>query len=354
MKDFIKEKQQEAKELIDDRKVINKNKETNLSDLKIVKIMTDTPIRDDADVAELNTLTKAYLDENSIIHNEQSINQEKINHEISEIDDYKTDLEHNIDVYQNIEKASDLIDTSKEIADTNKRIRDLDALKIVLGLGAMIDVNSVNTEYQKVHNPLSNPEIAIISQRTEQKNTTIPEPIRRIVEDIDKQIPVKIALNNIETAVAIFKEPAKWDKMSKIEQKQAIIKLSNQMATEMNITKPPRVHIFNSPPECMECPFIAGVFDNKKNLISINEYILKSPSKVVNTLAHEMKHKEQFQCGDNPLCPRHTEYKEAFKNYLSPENAGVSYADYLSQMVEVEAREHGKNFVKKWITSEVK
>ena len=74
----------------------------------------------------------------------------------------------------------------------------------------------------------------------------------------------------------------------------------------------------------------------------VNENYLDDAFEAADTIAHELKHCEQYERASNPKDELDYEFRENFLHYISPEK---DYEEYENQLLEVDARNYGESAV---------
>ena len=127
-------------------------------------------------------------------------------------------------------------------------------------------------------------------------------------------------------------EQNKWDNLSQVEKEQAVEKLRNSIAEDLQLENKPNIAYYNN-----EDPGDYGGYAASTNTIYINRFNMGDAAETADTIAHESRHCWQHERADNPQTERDYQFKENFDEYTRPEE---NFEEYLNQPVEKDAREY--------------
>ena len=126
-----------------------------------------------------------------------------------------------------------------------------------------------------------------------------------------------------------------WDNLSQVEKEQAVEKLRDSIAEDLQLENKPNIAYYNS-----EDPGDYGGYAASNNTIYINRFNMGDATETADTIAHESRHCWQHERADNPQTGQDQQFKENFDNYIRPEDDFRAYKD---QIVESDAREYAAN-----------
>jgi len=127
-------------------------------------------------------------------------------------------------------------------------------------------------------------------------------------------------------------EQTNWDNLSQSEKEQAVEKLRDSIAEDLQLENKPNIAYYNN-----EDRGDYGGYAASTNTIYINRYNMGDATETVDTIAHESRHCWQHERADNPQTEQDYRFKENFDNYVRPED---DYREYKNQIVESDAREY--------------
>lgn len=162
-------------------------------------------------------------------------------------------------------------------------------------------------------------------------HTTVPE-----VEQ-GKDIPheTNYFIDETRTSEVLSKfEQSEWENLSLREQKQSIEQLADYNAEILGVEEKPLIVYY-----CKEDLKEFGGFNPQQNAIYINEYNLNDASETVDTIAHEYRHKYQYERAGKMENERDMAFKENIDNYICAED---DYQGYKEQLIEADAREYAE------------
>lgn len=153
--------------------------------------------------------------------------------------------------------------------------------------------------------------------------------------DFDIQNPISAELAEKFT-------DSRWSELSGREKMSSVEELRDALAKELQLSRNPEINYFEGP-SC-DC----GSFNHSTGKVEINRVLLDSPNKLVNTVAHEMRHAYQHERAEKLETFTDLLYNVNFVNYIEPlqlsDNTFLFYRDYCDQFVEAEARAYAKAF----------
>ena len=123
-----------------------------------------------------------------------------------------------------------------------------------------------------------------------------------------------------------------WDNLSQVEKEQAVEKLRDSVAEDLQLENKPNVAYYNN-----EDPGDYGGYAASTNTIYINRFNMGDAAETADTIAHESRHCWQRERADNPQTEQDYQFKENFDNYVRPED---DYRAYKNQIVESDARSY--------------
>ena len=127
-------------------------------------------------------------------------------------------------------------------------------------------------------------------------------------------------------------EQNKWDNLSQVEKEQAVEKLRDSIAGDLQLENKPNIAYYD-----IKDPGDYGGYAASKNTIYINRFNMGDAAETADTIAHESRHCWQHERADNPQTEQDYQFKENFDNYVRPE---INFEAYQSQSVEQDARDY--------------
>lgn len=127
-------------------------------------------------------------------------------------------------------------------------------------------------------------------------------------------------------------EQSKWDNLSQVEKEQAVEKLRDSIAEDLQLENKPNIAYYYK-----ESPSDFGGYAASTNTIYINRFNMDNAGETADTIAHESRHCWQHERAENPQTAQDYRFKENFENYAKPE---LNFEAYYSQPVEQDAREY--------------
>ena len=127
-------------------------------------------------------------------------------------------------------------------------------------------------------------------------------------------------------------EQSKWDNLSQVEKEQAVEKLRDSIAEDLQLENKPNIVYYNN-----EDPGDYGGYAASNNTIYINRFNMGDAAETADTIAHESRHCWQHERADNPQTEQDYQFKENFGDYTRPEE---NFEEYLNQPVEKDARDY--------------
>ena len=111
-----------------------------------------------------------------------------------------------------------------------------------------------------------------------------------------------------------------WDNLSQVEKEQAVEKLRDSIAEDLQLENKPNIAYYNS-----EDPGDYGGYAASNNTIYINRFNMGDATETADTIAHESRHCWQHERADNPQTGQDQQFKENFDNYIRPEDDFRAY-----------------------------
>ena len=127
-------------------------------------------------------------------------------------------------------------------------------------------------------------------------------------------------------------EQENWDNLSQVEKEEAVEKLRDSIAEDLQLENKPEVAYYNH-----EDAGDFGGYAASNNTIYINRYTMGDAAETADTVAHESRHCWQHERAENPQTEQDYVLKENLEHYISPDE---DFEAYLDQMVEQDAREY--------------
>lgn len=157
-------------------------------------------------------------------------------------------------------------------------------------------------------------------------------------EDIEINYEIS---DKIRTILESF-NPAKWEKLTKLEREDTIKKFIKLLSDELEIKSIPELLFSEYEDGSM------GDYNVSTNTITLNKNYIDDPYETLDTVAHEMRHAYQHVRANILETKEDALYKVNFLNYLSPgiDQNGfyIDFIDYYFQYIEVEARAFAEIF----------
>lgn len=125
-----------------------------------------------------------------------------------------------------------------------------------------------------------------------------------------------------------------WDNLSQVEKEQAVEKLRDSIAEDLQLENKPNISYYNN-----EDPGDYGGYAASTNTIYINRFNMGDATETADTIAHESRHCWQHEHADNPQNEQDYQFKENFDDYVRPED---DFYEYQNQPVEADAREYAQ------------
>ena len=130
-------------------------------------------------------------------------------------------------------------------------------------------------------------------------------------------------------------EQNKWDNLSQVEKEQAVEKLRNSIAEDLQLENKPNIAYYNN-----EDPGDYGGYAASNNTIYINRFNMGDAAETADTIAHESRHCWQHERADNPQNEQDYQFKENFDDYVRPED---DFYEYQNQPVEADACDYAQD-----------
>lgn len=125
-------------------------------------------------------------------------------------------------------------------------------------------------------------------------------------------------------------EQNNWDTLSQVEKEQAVEKLRDSIAEDLQLGNRPDIAYYNN-----EDPGDYGGYAASNNTIYINRFNMDAAAETADTIAHESRHCWQHERADNPETEQDYQFKVNFEDYVRPED---DFYEYQNQPVEADAR----------------
>ena len=129
-------------------------------------------------------------------------------------------------------------------------------------------------------------------------------------------------------------EQSKWDNLSQIEKEQAVEKLRDSIAEDLQLENKPNIAYYYK-----ESPSDFGGYAASTNTIYINRFNMDNAGETADTIAHESRHCWQHERAENPQTEQDYKFKENFEDYIRPED---DFYEYQCQPVEADARDYAQ------------
>ena len=126
-----------------------------------------------------------------------------------------------------------------------------------------------------------------------------------------------------------------WDNLSQVEKEQAVDKLRDSIAGDLQLENKPNIAYYNN-----EDPGDYGGYAASTNTIYINRFNMGDAAETADTIAHESRHCWQHERADNPQTEQDYQFKENFDDYVRPED---DFYEYQNQPVEADARDYAQD-----------
>ncbi len=129
-------------------------------------------------------------------------------------------------------------------------------------------------------------------------------------------------------------DQSNWDKLSHVEKEQAVEKLRDSIAEDLQLENKPNIAYYDN-----ENPGDYGGYAASTNTIYINRFNMGDAAETADTIAHESRHCWQHERADNPQTEQDYLFKENFDAYIRPED---DFYEYRNQPVEADARDYAR------------
>ena len=147
----------------------------------------------------------------------------------------------------------------------------------------------------------------------------------------------KYYIENQEKALNKFK-PDMWEKLSESAQKSAINRLSKFIAKDIGLAdKTPKINYYNDPSD--DAGY--GFFRESDYSININKAYWNDSAELVDTLAHELQHAQQWQLVKAGVV---NDVTSSYLNYITPEENWTAYRRQACEDQAFATGEAWKNF----------
>lgn len=145
----------------------------------------------------------------------------------------------------------------------------------------------------------------------------------------------------LQDALQLFRED-EWNELDYAERIGTSKALIDTLASMLGIEEIPDLELFDGIED------LRGQFVSRENKVEINTIGFETPGRLVETIAHEMRHAYQEMRAMLGETKQDILYALNFENYISPVEIGdrkfLFFSDYQDQLVEAEARAFAKLF----------
>lgn len=184
----------------------------------------------------------------------------------------------------------------------------------------------------------------VFSKEPEQEEFEIDENVFAEIFGLSEeqfQFDFDVYDEKLQDVLQLFQEDA-WDELDNAERIGAIKALIDTLANMLGIDNIPDLELFDGAED------LRGQFVARENKIEINTVGFEMPGRLVETIAHEMRHAYQEMRAMLGETKQDILYALNFENYISPVEIGdgkyLFFTDYQEQLVEAEARAFAKLF----------
>lgn len=136
-----------------------------------------------------------------------------------------------------------------------------------------------------------------------------------------------------------------WSNASIEQRKEILTKYLTELSVIYGVTVSSNINFYSGPNS------ERGSYSHSRRLVSINENYLtrKDSYQIMQTIVHEMRHAYQHAAVDDPdsyevSAETIAQWKSNFSNYKSTSDGSTTYAEYVSQPVEYDAKNFAKQF----------
>jgi len=147
----------------------------NEDDSFIVAEIFKIPLKDDATLLQMDSLSKAVNVERNLLTEQIKDNQAKTDETNRKVDEYYDELENNIDLFEKMAKTTDLVDITSEIENTKKLINELKEIKLMLNTDSSKNSERTHKEH-KFDSYVIDPEYEKQRKQLEEQYTNETDP----------------------------------------------------------------------------------------------------------------------------------------------------------------------------------
>lgn len=184
----------------------------------------------------------------------------------------------------------------------------------------------------------------VFSMEPEQDEFEIDESVFAEIFGVSEeqfQFDFDVYDEKLQDALQLFRED-EWNELDYAERIGTIKALIDTLAGMLGIEDIPDLVLFDGIED------LRGQFVARENKVEINTIGFETPGRLVETIAHEMRHAYQEMRAMLGETKQDILYALNFENYISPVEIGdgkfLFFSDYQDQLVEAEARAFAKLF----------
>lgn len=184
----------------------------------------------------------------------------------------------------------------------------------------------------------------VFSMEPEQDEFEIDESVFAEIFGVSEeqfQFDFDVYDEKLQDALQLFRED-EWNELDYAERIGTIKALIDTLAGMLGIEDIPDLELFDGTED------LRGQFVARENKVEINTIGFETPGRLVETIAHEMRHAYQEMRAMLGETKQDILYALNFENYISPVEIGdgkfLFFSDYQDQLVEAEARAFAKLF----------
>lgn len=184
----------------------------------------------------------------------------------------------------------------------------------------------------------------VFSMEPEQDEFEIDESVFAEIFGVSEeqfQFDFDVYDEKLQDALQLFRED-EWNELDYAERIGTIKALIDTLAGMLGIEDIPDLELFDGIED------LRGQFVARENKVEINTIGFETPGRLVETIAHEMRHAYQEMRAMLGETKQDILYALNFENYISPVEIGdgkfLFFSDYQDQLVEAEARAFAKLF----------
>ena len=161
MTNRIEKLRKRAIDITETKKGLSDQREINMNDIAITNELVNLYLRDDDSIADIKSLTGAIDTERGMIDEKINKNTSDISTTIEETDDFIDGLRDSLRKFDEMERATDMVNLNEQKAENRAKIDELNEVKRILGEETSDSINeSINTidaeqyDYEKVETVL--------------------------------------------------------------------------------------------------------------------------------------------------------------------------------------------------------